>query len=257
MFDEATQKEICDLAKYWNAVEERVKEAELVRDSVVAPSIKELRYAGRWLVNVIDYAVEHKGNLDDPKVRRGLDERLFEVRLNVMQASHDAIDAMVHTIASTFKRIRSDVGAKTLIEHFPDYPDAVAKLEAIGSYIGLSRRERLRQNEIYEEFYKTDFKSLLDLMRRVNHSEAILRATIDAEEKNRNAVLDREKRVERRERHVLRWTIAGVVIALLVGGVFAPVLDAYLHWKWTKSESIQAPAPPSVAPPLNQPPKNN
>src|SRR5947209_10674924 len=105
MTREELQKALRELAEYWNLVEKRIKQAEAIRPGVVSPSIKELRYAGRWFVNFVSYALSSEANLSDPEVNKKVTEFLFETRLNVMQASHDAIDMMVHTIAKTFKRI--------------------------------------------------------------------------------------------------------------------------------------------------------
>jgi len=73
----------------WNRAETDIKTAETVVNNIVIPSVKELRYAGRRIIDAIMEMTANPSAYDPARVRALLDDAHFDCH----RARHDAIDA--------------------------------------------------------------------------------------------------------------------------------------------------------------------
>jgi len=84
---------LTQIRREWDKAEHSLKIAEQVGNQVIFPAIKELRYAGR---RIVDALAECASGGDANKVRALLDDALFDC----YRARHDAVDASISTIAA-------------------------------------------------------------------------------------------------------------------------------------------------------------
>src|SRR5229473_6540765 len=88
-----TYKELLStIREEWDKSEEYIKQAEQVNNAVVFPSIKELRYAGRRIVEGLYLIVSHGD-------RSKIEDLLRDAKFGCHRARHDAIDAATAKIA--------------------------------------------------------------------------------------------------------------------------------------------------------------
>ena len=139
----------------WNETEKWVKKGENIIGNVVLPSINEMRYAGRRLVD----AFEAAENGDGETAKR----HLFEAQDNLIKARHDVVDSIVHHISDNANKYRESIGATNLQKHFSEYGELFDLLKKIEYKISKSREERKNRNAIYGEIMGNDLSKLNEL----------------------------------------------------------------------------------------------
>lgn len=106
----------------WNRAEEAIKAAEQVNGKVILPAVKELRYAGRRIVEALHLI----GAGDDDEAAK----RLQDAEFNCYRARHDAIDAATAKIAIDLEAAtRLAYGA--VLAGYAEFPDMWQMLESI------------------------------------------------------------------------------------------------------------------------------
>ena len=108
----------------WNRAEEDIKIAEQVANKVVNPSIKELRYAGRRLVEAL---VKLQNAAPFEEVEALLNDALF----NCHRARHDAVDAGTSKIAIDLDIMTTRLGYEVILPVHPAFPKLVQDLRVI------------------------------------------------------------------------------------------------------------------------------
>lgn len=183
------------IAAEWDLAESDIKRAEQVCDKVVTPSIKELRYAGRRVVEAIQASAK-----DAPIAQ--VQELLSDARFDCHRARHDAIDAATAKIAIDLGIMVEKLGHDVIIGAFPQFADFYGKLYTIRDKIVNSRGNRDDRDTIYSIIEEVDFPELCSWHRRLQASEPLM------------VRIARKRRWERVLLHVFGW--AGVAVLAFV-----------------------------------------
>ncbi len=162
----------------WMRAEACMKQAEQVNSAVVIPSVKELRYAGRCLVNALELAL-NGGDLNKAK------EYLLDAKFDCNRARHDAVDALISKITIDLDAILKTVGANVILENFPQMPDIVGKIDTVKREIVRSRSKSADRNNVYENIEDNDVTLLVNYMREIKYSTEILKGLSRKQEINR------------------------------------------------------------------------
>jgi hypothetical protein len=110
---------IVSILAEWDSAEEAIKLAEQVNQKVVFPSIKELRYAGRRLVEALSL-INSEGPDDE------ISALFNDAQFNCLRARHDAIDVATAKIALDLETALKKLGPKAILETFPKFSDTSA-----------------------------------------------------------------------------------------------------------------------------------
>ncbi len=138
----------------WNRAEEDIKIAEQVANKVVNPSIKELRYAGRRIVEAL---VKFQNDAPAAEIVALLQDALFDCH----RARHDAIDAGTSKIAIDLEIMISKLGYEVILSVHPTFPGLFQDLQKIRARIITSRRDRENRDKIYSVLEAADFPELV------------------------------------------------------------------------------------------------
>lgn len=139
----------------WNQAEADIKLAEQVSNKVVWPAIKELRYAGRRVVEIIHLMLTAPENRAE--IKSLLDDTLFDC----YRARHDAIDVATSKISIDLELYLTKLGYDSIVPLYPEFPELWEKLQSIRDRILLSRERRHERNEIYATIEAADFGALV------------------------------------------------------------------------------------------------
>jgi hypothetical protein len=149
----------------WNKAEADVKLAEQVCDAIVLPSINELRYAGRRL---IDALVAVSADASGEKSHSLLEDAKF----NCHRARHDALDSATAKIASDVENMLGHLGYDVVIQCFPKLPELRLALRETRERIVVSRENREDRDAIYQTISETNFPGLVRLHSLLMEGEA-------------------------------------------------------------------------------------
>lgn len=169
------RSELDSIHDEWNKAEEAIKAAEQVNGKVILPAVKELRYAGRRIVEALHLI----GAGDDDEAAK----RLQDAEFNCYRARHDAIDAATAKIAIDVEAA-TRLGYSAVLAAYPEFPDMWQVLESIRSKITQSRRDRERRDIIYTEI-GDDFMSLIERYRSYKGREKLMIAFAKRERRHR------------------------------------------------------------------------
>jgi hypothetical protein len=151
----------------WDRAEIDIKKAEQVCNNVVIPSIKELRYAGRRVADVITKMAAGAPQED-------IDHLLADAKFDCHRARHDAIDAATSKIAIDLEIMVSKLGYEVILPVYQDFPSLYTKLQAVRDRIAVSRQNRENREAIYSSIEATDFPELIESFNRMRASEHIM-----------------------------------------------------------------------------------
>jgi hypothetical protein len=185
----------------WNRAEVDIKKAEQVCHNVVIPSIKELRYAGRRVVDVLTKMAAN-ANPDD------IDDLLADAKFDCHRARHDAIDAATSKIAIDLEIMVSKLGYEVILPVHAEFPQLVHELQAVRDKIAASRENRENREAIYSVIEATDFPELVRSYEKMMASEHIM--------------ISMAKRRRRSE----AWGVVGTVLGAIGLGV------GYIFWRF-------------------------
>lgn len=185
----------------WDRAEADIKKAEQVCNNVVFPSIKELRYAGRRVVDVITKMAASAPQKD-------IDDLLADARFDCHRARHDAIDAATSKIAIDLEIMVDKLGYEVILPVHANFPQLVAELQAIRAKIAISRQDRENREAIYSVIEVTDFPNLVASYERMQASEHIMVS------------------IAKRRRWSEAWGIVGTIIGVIGLGA------AFVFWRF-------------------------
>lgn len=179
MTNEDSYREILSqITEAWNAAEEDIKLAEQVAKKVIMPSINELRYGGRRLVEIFD-KIEAEAPIGE------ITPLLEDVLFDCLRARHDAIDSAVSKIALDCEAATSKLGYNAVLQAFPKFSDLFVKISEINKNITESRKDRNNREKIYETVSQSSFPELIDLYNEFQASEPIMVALAQSERRNK------------------------------------------------------------------------
>jgi hypothetical protein len=185
----------------WDRAEVDIKKAEQVCNNVVIPSIKELRYAGRRIVDVITKMAAGASQED-------IDDLLADAKFDCHRARHDAIDAATSKIAIDLEIMVTKLGYEVILPVHPQFPQLVQELQAVRDKIAASRKDRENREAIYSVIEASDFPDLIKSYETMMASEYIMVSI--AKKRRRSEV----------------WGIVGTVLGAIGLGA------AFLFWKF-------------------------
>lgn len=156
------------ICEEWDRAEVDIKLAEQVCHKVVFPSIKELRYAGRRVVEALNKV--NGGDADN-----SIDNLLQDAEFDCHRARHDAIDAATAKIALDIEIAAKKLGYDAVLKAFPDFPKINSTLNIIREKIKESRGNRENREAIYSVIEATDFEEIVGQFRKFQAQESVMR----------------------------------------------------------------------------------
>ncbi len=196
-----------DITSEWDRAEQDIKLAEQVNNKVVLPSIKELRYAGRRLVEVIKLVGEGAPISE-------IQPRLQDAKLDCHRARHDAIDAATANIAANLDIMAKKLGYNSILKIYPEFGQLHRDLSYIRSKIAESRGNTNRREEIYVDLEDDAFPKLIAKYHDLQAGEPIIKSLAKSE--RRKAVI---------------VSGLGILNALLASALIAGLGWVLTHWK--------------------------
>jgi hypothetical protein len=199
----------------WNKAEADIKIAEQVAHKVVNPSIKELRYAGRRIVDSLLRArtANSQAHMDD--IASQLHDALFDCH----RARHDAIDAGTSKIAIDLDIMTRKLGYEIILPFFPEFPKLYKDLRLVRTKIIASRRDRSNREMIYSVVEAVDFPALVESYHLLMENEEMMKA------------------MARKRRRSELWGVVGTVIGII------GVALAVIFWYYPRDPSNVANTP--------------
>jgi flagellar hook-basal body complex protein FliE len=155
----------------WNKAEEDIKVAEQVAHKVVNPSIKELRYAGRRVVDALVKAQTATTQKEFQDIERQLHDAVFDCH----RARHDAIDAGTSKIAIDLDIMMRRLGYEVILPVHPSFPVLFRELRLVRTKIVASRKNRLNREAIYSTIESVDFPALVEKYNLLMEDEKIMK----------------------------------------------------------------------------------
>lgn len=189
----------------WDKSEEVIKAAEQVNHKVNFPSIKELRYGGRRLIEALHLI--DRGDDDEAATR------LQDAEFCCYRARHDAMDAATSKIAKDLALAAGELGSEAILSGYGDFPELLKIVNRIRKNIRESRRDREKRDEIYSNMYE-DFKLAIDMYSAFQESESVIIAFAEKERRDREQ--DRQDRIKSRRVAKISVIIAAISAAGLI-----------------------------------------
>jgi hypothetical protein len=165
----AASAQLAEIKREWDYTESVLKVAETTCGEVVFPSIQELRYAGRRLIDAL-HKMSNGGSDED--VVALLRDAVFDCH----RARHDAIDATHAQVAGHLRLAVEYLGIDVLIGCFPPYHDLLTIVLEIDARIASARRARENRDPIYSEIAESEFLDMIRLYRAFLASEEQMKA---------------------------------------------------------------------------------
>lgn len=178
-FDEDITNAVLDIHREWKKSERCIKQAEQINNAVVFPAIKELRYAGRRLVDAL-YLLATDGD------KKKALEYMLDAKFDSNRARHDAVDAIVSKIAIDIEGILKSVGAKTVISKFPKFGEMIRLLNSIRIKVATSRGTVENRDAAYDEIEQTDMNHLVELFMEMQGNESLMQSAARKESAEQN-----------------------------------------------------------------------
>ena len=145
---------------------------------VVFPSIQELRYGGRRLIEALNKIEE---GAPEDEIRRLLADAEFDCH----RAQHDAIDAATSKIALDIEAATKKLGYDPVLKAFPDLSDLFTEITIVRDKVADSRENRDDRDKIYSVIEKDHFTKIIKLYDKFRSAEPIMRGLAKSERRNR------------------------------------------------------------------------
>ncbi len=158
------------ICEEWDRAEEDIKLAEQVCHKVVFPSVKELRYAGRRIVEALNQLSTDDSAEADKKIKSLLQDAEFDCH----RARHDAIDAATAKIALDIDIAVKKLGYSSILTPYPEFPNLKNELSKVRKKIKASRRNRDNREAIYSVIEAADFGDIVELFVGFKNAEPIM-----------------------------------------------------------------------------------
>src|SRR6185312_2846566 len=159
--------------------ERALKEAELLIGKAVAPSINELRYAGRWMILALQAHYQQKDRIDN---LTGVQDALSYARLCCLQSKHDAIDSVIIFLHAKIEEINNLYPTKTISVYIDGYIDFLADQERVATFVATAREERHNRTEIYDNILTSHLPRIRDFLLSIKRAEAAMREDLQREQ---------------------------------------------------------------------------
>jgi hypothetical protein len=208
------EKQLRGIFDLWNDTEARIKEAERLRAEVVIPSIKELRYAGRWLADVLGVIFPLVEDKLSPEQRSTLERYLFETTQNCVRAKNDAIDASVLFVHRRLEQMVNAFGIPNVFSYFPDYVRMLTAIREVDAIITDTRgAERPNRNELYDKIASEHLPGIIKVYNDMMAAEDAIQASIAQAQEEQDA---RERR--NWYRSIIGYGIGatGIIIGIII-----------------------------------------
>jgi len=148
---------LAEIQSEWNRAEEDIKTAEMVVNKIVLPSVKELRYGGRRIIDALMEITNNPNNSNQEKIRGFLEDARFDCH----RARHDAIDAATAKIASDLAIMVEKLGYDAILPAYPNFASLYQELTKFRARIQASRGKRDNRESIYSVIEAADFPALV------------------------------------------------------------------------------------------------
>jgi hypothetical protein len=207
--DEKTRATLREIAIEWDKAEKLMKLAERLRAEVIQPSVNELRYAGRRLVDALNITDEIEG---DESKREQFDRFINDCLFRVHCAQHDAIDASVLFVQRAVQEYEAEFGLVLLITHFPAVAELRAAMAEADGVIVSSRQYRGNRAQEYDKLALNHLPTIITVFNTIATNRMSLEALV------------RDRSTQNRRFH---WTNAFIIIAAIIGAILGAFL---LNW---------------------------
>jgi len=157
---------INQLKTEWDKTERYLKTAEQLNGEVIYPSIMELRYSGRRIID----AIHSLSSQQESAALEMLQDALFDCH----RARHDAIDVGVAKIAIDLTAASETLGLEVIIKVFPEFPDLRAAIFTTQQKIAKSREHRGNRDAIYDALENEDFDRITKLYRDFLSKQSVI-----------------------------------------------------------------------------------
>jgi hypothetical protein len=154
----------------WNRAESDIKTAETVVNNIVMPSIKELRYAGRRIIDALMLITDQEIGESPEKITALLDDANFDCH----RARHDAIDAATAKIAADLEIMTVKLKYGPILQAYPDFHKLYTELVAVRNKIIISRKDRQDREAIYSTIESVDFPALVQSFNAMRTCEPMM-----------------------------------------------------------------------------------
>lgn len=152
MNDDIFNALISEIVSEWNSAEKAIKHAENVDGEVIIPSINELRYAGRRIVDAL-----HAKNTDLEKAVTLLRDAKFDCH----RAKHDAVDAATSKMIGDLSAALEYLTANVVMANFQSFSRFYKNLTTVRQKIAISRENREDREIIYDTILSVDLDGLI------------------------------------------------------------------------------------------------
>jgi hypothetical protein len=169
-FDDEYAVIVADIMAEWNKAEADIKTAEMVVSKIGLPSVKELRYAGRRLVEAFALIFKDQDGASKEKIKALLEDARFDCH----RARHDAVDAATAKIAADMEIMAKQLGYDAILPTFPQFPHLTKKVIFVRSKIIESRKNREDRDAIYSVIESVDLPELVSSFNELISHEQIM-----------------------------------------------------------------------------------
>ena len=170
-----------------------MKLAEQVTGRPSTPSINELRYAGRKIIE----AAKASATGDEASAK----DLLRDARMDCLRAQHDAVDVAVALMAENVAVTTRQVGMERTAAAFPEVGDFIMKLSSAQQVIADTRADRDERRLRYETLLTADLP--------------VLKVSFDKLKACQPYLIDDVRQARRREFFGYAVGAAGVLVAIL------------------------------------------
>ncbi|HTT82742.1 MAG TPA: hypothetical protein VMF67_04630 [Rhizomicrobium sp.] len=157
------------IRKEWDQAEEDIKLAEQVCNDIIVPAVKELRYGGRRLIDLIQKIITDPTSPEVPKL-------LADAEFDCHRARHDAIDAGSAKIAIQLEIMVEKLTYEVILAVYPEFRQLALQVLEVRQRIVESRRNRTERQKIYAVIETARFPELVGKYNEMRVSEPIMRA---------------------------------------------------------------------------------
>lgn len=158
---------LAEIRAEWDQAEADIKLGELTSKNVVFPAIKELRYAGRRIVDALNAIYEGKDPVDV--------HALFQdARFDCHRARHDAIDAAFSQIAVELDLLVDKLGYDATLKAYPEYTTFYVEFSKSRKQIIASRRKRQDREDIYSYIEKVELQNIVSKFKDIKAAKPVI-----------------------------------------------------------------------------------
>lgn len=165
-FSSEARSGFTDLVTAWERAEFVLKTAEMISNGVVLPSVFELRYSGRRMIDVLRVELNESSENTDSNSYYSIHHLRDAIR-TTNRATHDAIDASVGAT-------RDAVYAALSSSHpTPEINEDLRFLSHVENIIAASRADRSKRDEAYDYLVVEALPKIVMIHRRYKIAAAL------------------------------------------------------------------------------------